>query len=130
VLLRREARMPRVHGCARLHGKGKGVGVILRYSSLAKIDTDPFSVVIRLWRKSTPTPFLFEPEFKTKDQGGVWCESEIKSRHYYLSPEGLYQLRSAIRQEQRERRDSASAWIGWSIGLIGALTGLVSMIKK
>jgi hypothetical protein len=23
--------------------KGKGVGVILRYSSLAKIDTDPFS---------------------------------------------------------------------------------------
>jgi hypothetical protein len=25
------------------HHKGKGVGVILRYSSLAKIDTDPFS---------------------------------------------------------------------------------------
>lgn len=52
-----------------------------------------------------------------------------ESMPQYLLPEGVRQLRTAIREERRHRRESVGYWFGICVGLIGALTGLVSAFK-
>lgn len=44
----------------------------------------------------------------------------------YLTPKGFREVRQAIRAAQRERREAAGFWFGVVVGVIGALTGLVS----
>lgn len=47
----------------------------------------------------------------------------------YLTGHGLQKLLPLIRAAQKERRDAAGFWFGVTVGLIGALTGLVSAIS-
>ncbi|WP_369991244.1 hypothetical protein [Pseudomonas xanthosomatis] len=47
----------------------------------------------------------------------------------YLKQEGVKQLTDAIRKERRSRREEFGYWFGIVVGLIGALTGLVSTFK-
>lgn len=47
----------------------------------------------------------------------------------YLTRHGLSQLLPAIRAAQKERRDAAGFWFGVVVGLIGALTGLLSVVS-
>jgi len=49
---------------------------------------------------------------------------------WYLTPEGRRRLRQAVRAEQKDSRENASFWFGIVIGLIGALTGLVAVLRK
>ena len=46
-----------------------------------------------------------------------------------LNAAGRFAVRAAIRTEQRERRERWVWWIPIVFGLIGALTGLVSVFK-
>ncbi|PAA12410.1 hypothetical protein [Pseudomonas fragi] len=48
---------------------------------------------------------------------------------YYLTPLGLKTVRDSIRVEQKHRRESVGYWFGIVVGLIGAITGLVSAFK-
>lgn len=48
----------------------------------------------------------------------------------YLTDKGLRVVRSAIREEQKHRRESVGYWFGILAGLIGAITGLVSVFKS
>lgn len=48
---------------------------------------------------------------------------------YYLTPLGLKTVRDSIRAEQKHRRESVGYWFGIAVGLIGAITGLVSVFK-
>lgn len=47
----------------------------------------------------------------------------------YLTDEGLRVVRAAIRVEQKHRREAVGYWFGIAVGLIGAITGLVSAFK-
>ena len=48
----------------------------------------------------------------------------------YLTPLGLKTVRDSIRAEQKHRRESVGYWFGIVVGLIGAITGLVSAFKS
>lgn len=48
------------------------------------------------------------------------------SQPKYLTDDGLRAVRAAIRDEQRHSREAFGYWFGISVGVIGALTGLVS----
>ncbi|MFK0309695.1 hypothetical protein ACIQUF_00480 [Pseudomonas sp. NPDC090233] len=48
----------------------------------------------------------------------------------YLTDLGLRTVRSAIREEQKHRRESVMFWFGIVFGLIGAVTGLISALKS
>ena len=47
----------------------------------------------------------------------------------YLTSYGESVIRAAIREERKHRRESVGYWFGIAVGLIGALTGLVSAFK-
>lgn len=47
----------------------------------------------------------------------------------YLTDEGLRVVRKAIREEQKHKREAVGYWFGIAVGLIGAITGLVSAFK-
>ncbi|BCH07385.1 hypothetical protein MesoLj131c_16430 [Mesorhizobium sp. 131-3-5] len=46
---------------------------------------------------------------------------------WHLTTFGYSEIRKAIRQEKRERRDVAITWSGVVVGIIGSLTGLLSV---
>ncbi|KQT68019.1 MULTISPECIES: hypothetical protein [Pseudomonas] len=48
---------------------------------------------------------------------------------YYLTPLGLRTVRDSIRAEQKHKREAVGYWFGIAVGLIGAITGLVSAFK-
>ena len=68
------------------------------------------------------------PEFKT--EGGAWLESQERPGLYHLTPEALHDLRAAIRAEKKARREEWTIWLAGLTGLIGAISGLVAIIKK
>lgn len=59
-----------------------------------------------------------------------WEEDPATGKRTFLSPKGIAELRTAIRQEKRERRENIQRWIAILIGLIGALTGLIAVLKS
>jgi hypothetical protein len=69
---------------------------------------------------------LPRPEFKMKD--GAWEESDVTSR-WRLKPEAILELRAAIRKERKDRSEHMLMWAPALIGLLGAISGLVAVIK-
>jgi len=67
------------------------------------------------------------PEFKA--EGGAWVESQ-QTGLYHLTPQALHDLRATIRAEGKARRDEWSVWLVLVTGVIGALSGLIAIIKK
>jgi hypothetical protein len=67
------------------------------------------------------------PAFDTKEDG-AW-ESAATARHYQLKREHLAELRSASARKKRTK-EGLQSWAALSIGLIGALIGLFSALKK
>ena len=63
------------------------------------------------------------------DKDGAW-EGAATAPHYQLKREQLAALRSAIRKEKKERREGLQSWAALLIGLVGALIGLFSAMKK
>lgn len=49
---------------------------------------------------------------------------------YYLSTEGINEVRKRIRQERLERCELVLKWIPAFVGIIGALIGLIAVMKK
>lgn len=47
----------------------------------------------------------------------------------YLTDKGFKAIRDAIREEGKHRREAVGYWFGIVVGIIGALTGLVSAFK-
>ncbi|RWM18272.1 MAG: hypothetical protein E5X53_13600 [Mesorhizobium sp.] len=77
----------------------------------------------RLLRKanSLDVPYDYpsedSPVWERSDQLHTWHPTTI----------GYSQLRKAIRQERRDRREWAITWAGVIIGIIGALTGMLAV---
>jgi hypothetical protein len=66
-----------------------------------------------------------------------WQETMDNTDRWFLSPLGMTELRTAIRKERAEQRAITEWWlktlgaaVGILTGLIGALIGLVSVLRK
>lgn len=68
-----------------------------------------------------PFPYI-QPRHKYWTQPGI-------GGPIVLTTEGKYEIRKLIRAEQKARREPFLAWAGWIVGILGALTGLVSVLK-
>jgi hypothetical protein len=68
------------------------------------------------------------PDFDS-DESGPWEKASTRP-HYQLKSEALAELRFAIRKERKERREGIQSWTALTIGLIGALIGLLSAFRK
>lgn len=75
-------------------------------------------------RLHIPMPDESDPE----NYGTVSWDFSAKEPKY-LTLTGLNKLLPALRAAQKERRDAAGFWFGVIVGVIGALTGLVSAIS-
>lgn len=68
-----------------------------------------------------PMPDLEDPAMYVQVE---WDKDVTQPR--YLTDEGVRAVQNAIREEQRHRREAFGYWFGIIVGVIGALTGLVS----
>jgi len=59
----------------------------------------------------------------------MWMKLDTDSQ-MALTPIGISELRSTIRKEKQEKKVNLSFWLTALIGLIGAITGLIAIIKK
>ena len=70
------------------------------------------------------------PKFKGSDDN--WEQSKITG-HYHWTQKTISNVKKAIREEQKYRREYWQSWVTLSIGVIGALTGLafglVALVK-
>lgn len=53
-----------------------------------------------------------------------------EGERYILTSMGFHHVRKLIREERKERREAVGYWATIIIGIIGALTGLASIIKS
>jgi hypothetical protein len=66
-----------------------------------------------------------EAYIKTK-----YFAQEVKRPFHYFDEETLTALRATVRKEQKERSENFRSWTTLTIGIIGALIGLVAVLKK
>jgi hypothetical protein len=60
----------------------------------------------------------------------AYIPSKLDRRFHYFDEVTLTSLRSAVRKEQKERSENFRVWATLAVGIIGALIGLVAMLKK
>ncbi len=54
----------------------------------------------------------------------------VKRPFHYFNEETLSALRNAVRREQKDQSENFRSWASLTLGIIGALIGLVAMLKK
>jgi hypothetical protein len=70
------------------------------------------------------------PPFSEEDD--IWERSNFTGKHH-LTEKGIREVRGIIRNEKKERMELLSYWYPWIgvlFGLIGAITGLIAVIKR
>jgi hypothetical protein len=67
------------------------------------------------------------PPLSEKD--GLWERSNFTGR-YHLTDKGITEIRKIIRRDTKEILEILSPYIGIVFGLIGAVTGLIAVIKR
>lgn len=72
------------------------------------------------YRYLVPQPGLDEEE--------MWEESPVTGKRL-LTSKGISELRAAIRKERRERSEHLWMWLAGLTGLVGALSGLMALLK-
>jgi hypothetical protein len=60
----------------------------------------------------------------------AFIRSKVDKRFTYLDGDALNSLRSVVRKEQKERSENFRTWATLALGIIGALIGLVAVLKK
>jgi len=98
--------------------------IIEHVDSLHKIQEERrLFIQSKLIRKATRLLLLTSSHTDNKS----WEESELTGRHL-LKESVIKDLRNEIRNELKERRETAIHWFSPLIGLIGALTGLFAVL--
>jgi len=73
-------------------------------------------------KRFLPLPYLSEEE-------RLWEQSNFTGK-YHLTDKGITEIRKMIRKDKKERMEILSYWASLLIGLIGAVTGLVAVIRR
>lgn len=83
----------------------------------------------RYYRNKADSLLVQMPSFEVEGmyERVEWDKDNKQPR--YLTDEGLRVVRSAIREEQKHRREAVGYWFGMAVGVIGAMTGLVAAFK-
>ena len=89
------------------------------------IDAQIFALQTRRLRTLADKYLIPVPEFDA--DSGAWVESRVTGR-WHLSPETAMKLRKEIDEEQRRIRDRWIAWFTAATGVLGAATGLASVL--
>jgi hypothetical protein len=96
---------------------GRHWEVSLHYDQIEAIKTR------RLLRKA----YSLDVPYEYPREGSPLWEQSHQLHTWNLTTLGYSEVRKAIRQERRDRRESAITWAGVIIGTIGSLTGLLSV---
>ena len=102
----------------------------LRYDErfdLEWIDDDIWRLQMQHISQQADKYLLPVPKFD--QDSGEWIESDI-TRGWRLSPAALAKLRTEIRQERKGRREHWQSWLTLLTGFVGALIGLLAMLKS
>lgn len=97
---------------------------------LQMIDDDILDLHSRYLYSKATKRFLPTPPFSEKD--GMWEYTNFKGK-YHLTEKGIREMRGIIRKDTKERMELLSYWYPWIgilFGLIGAITGLIAVIKR
>lgn len=62
-------------------------------------------------------------------ENDIWRQSNFSGK-WYLRTKGVVEVRKLIRQEKKERLELITPWVAIIFGIIGAITGLIAVIKK
>lgn len=81
------------------------------------------------YRRKSESLLIEMPDIDADDMYRQVDYDDHPDQPYYLTSKGLKFVKAAIREEQKHSRERFSYWFGIAIGLIGALTGLVSAYK-
>jgi hypothetical protein len=91
------------------------------------IDDEILDLVSRYLVNKANKRVLPVPPLSEKD--GLWERSNFTGRHH-LTDKGITEIRKMIRRDTKESLDIFSPYIGILFGLIGAVTGLIAVIKR
>lgn len=72
-------------------------------------------------KMALPTPTL-------SIESDLWEKSDYTG-NWYLSNNGIAEIRRSIRTERKEQREKLGFWATMLIGTIGAVTGLIAVLK-
>jgi hypothetical protein len=107
------------------------IGVAITSSVEANRAIDEYIAVLETdyWLEKAERTLLPTPKddafIRTKYYG-----QGVKRSFHYFDQETLSTLRSAVRKEEREQSEHFRLWASLALGIIGALIGLVAMLKK
>ena len=74
---------------------------------------------------SVPMP---DPSDKEMYDSVEWDDDPQQPK--YLTDKGVRSIKVAVREEEKHRREATGYWFGIVVGIIGALTGLISILKS
>ena len=89
-----------------------------------QIDEEIAIVETRYWTDQAQRYLLPTPH------DDAYIPSKLDRRFHYFDANALASLRSSVRKEQKERSENFRTWATLAIGIIGALIGLVAVLKK
>ncbi len=69
------------------------------------------------------------PDIQDKIMYETFEFDDLEGPKHILTTKGIYHLKSLIREEQKSKREVIGFWFTISTGLIGAIIGLVSVLK-
>jgi hypothetical protein len=64
------------------------------------------------------------------DTEGMWEQCNVISTRYVLTNRGISELRSSLRKEQNDQAELVVRILTLLVGIIGAFTGFVAVIRK
>ena len=94
---------------------------------LDNINEEIAVLITQYFRHKAEKKFLPVPPINDKD--GFWEQGQYTGK-WYLTKKGITELQSLIRKDGKEKREMFSYWISILFGLIGAITGLIAVIKR
>jgi len=94
---------------------------------LDEIDERTSALVTRYLMDKANKRFLPCPLFYEESE--LWERGQITGK-YYLTAKGITEIRKTIREDLMERLEIFSPYVSILFGLIGAITGLIAVIKR
>lgn len=117
-----------VEGARKTGGEAKAQEVYqIEGFDLQMIDDEILNLVSRYLVYKANKRFLPVPSLSEKD--GLWERSDFTG-NYHLTDKGVTEINKMIRRDTKERMEILSPYVSILFGLIGAITGLVAVIKR
>jgi len=94
---------------------------------LTEVDDDISALETEYLVENARKLLLPIPEYRL--DGAMWKRSK-HGGNFILTENGIAEIRNAIRKERRERREGTIVWLASLTGIVGAVTGLVTVLKS